>query len=55
MRVLDASTPIFLKLREFLVAGWALAKPYHPEEWTPVFIGLIMLYCGGASPNRQAD
>ena len=48
LKAVDAATPVVMKARAALSTVWVVLQPYHPEEWTPIFIGLIMLYCGGA-------
>lgn len=39
--------PYFNKVREIARVAYAKLKPYHPDEWIPIIVGLTLCFFGG--------
>jgi len=41
------ASPHIQKVRTKCNNAWSMVKPYHPEEFLPVIVGLVMAFFGG--------
>lgn len=46
--VVDASYPYVVLFWNKMQDIWLMAKPYHPEQYGPLFLGLAMCFFGGS-------
>lgn len=44
----DAAYPYLLMIWKKLVDLWEMAQPYHPEQYGPLLLGLVMCFFGGS-------